>query len=323
MRRAKRGQSAKRPVWWAAGWLRGACAVAAWGAGWLGGAQPAAAQAPAEAAAQELLDDAEDTAGIGAGGAEAGAGAGAEGADAAQRGAGGAEAAGGIGAVDYRGEVAPGYARDALLDGPLDLSRASAALARPADGFAGASVGVGLTLYGGGVRSLLLPEESTLQRALRPAVSLELAYRMALPLEWALDFALGFGRTWSVPQDAWVHARDLLFQLKGRWYFYEQPALGLYGGVGGLAALFDVHEGTIKEAGFGPSGLLGAQWRADRHVLLSLEVVYAPIFNPLAYRFRDMTEKEREENPGYGRVRIAGEWSQTVLIQLGLRLVNL
>ena len=187
----------------------------------------------------------------------------------------------------------------------------------------GFTVGTHLGAYMGAVRSYLTTDLSTLEDTARANIGLGIGYRTASLIELGVDVDLGLGQTYEPEIDRPVFAFDLLTEPRILAHYYETDGFSAYAGVGLLSILFDLELEGINQAGAGPNLILGLQWRTDRHSLLYVEGSISAFYDWLAYRYRDPTESELEDDPTLGEIRIDGDWFTIFRLTVGYRLTAL
>lgn len=187
----------------------------------------------------------------------------------------------------------------------------------------GFTVGTHIGAYMGAVRSYLTTDLSTLEDTARANIGFGIGVRTWSLIELGVDLDLGLGQTYEPEVDDTVFAFDLLLEPRILAHYYETESFSAYAGIGLLSILFDLELAGINQAGAGPNFILGVQWRTDRHSLLYLEASACAFYDWLAYRYRDPTESELEEDPTLGEIRIDGDWFSIIRLTVGYRLTAL
>ncbi|MCA9560938.1 MAG: hypothetical protein H6704_30420 [Myxococcales bacterium] len=210
---------------------------------------------------------------------------------------------------------------DPLLDVPPQDRDPAERLSPPDPRNPGFRVSGHVGLYGGRVRSFLTSELSELQAtAPRGEVGFGFGYRTRSLIEIGLDLGLGLGQTWDNDNDLTVYAFDLLIEPRVLAHALEGEDWGLYGGVGGLAILFDLEPAGLNQAGMGPNLIAGVKRRLDAHSVLYLEGGYCYFYDALAYTYEDPSEAELAKNPTAQPERVDGDWYSIFRATLGYRL---
>lgn len=212
---------------------------------------------------------------------------------------------------------------DPVLDGVDPAPPSPSERYRPPDPRSpGFTVGGGVGLYLGAVRSHLTKEESGLEPGTRPGVAVSLGYRTRGPFELGLDTMLGLGLTYDPSIDDDVFAFDLLFEPRLLVHVLEADRWSLYAGAAGSAWLFDVEGGVINQGGVGPGGLAGLLRRFDRHSLVFVEAGATALYDFLAYRRTEPTPEERAADPAARPHREDGAWFVVGRVMVGYRLTG-
>lgn len=187
----------------------------------------------------------------------------------------------------------------------------------------GFTVGTHLGVYMGAVRSYLTSDLSTLESTARGNLGFGLGYRTRSLIELGIDVDLGLGQTFEPEIDDSVFAFDLLTEPRILAHYYETESFSAYAGVGLLSILFDLELAGLNQAGAGPNLIAGLQWRTDRHSLLYIEASACAFYDSLAYRYREPTESELEDDPNLGDIRVDGDWFGIFRLTIGYRLTAL
>jgi hypothetical protein len=217
------------------------------------------------------------------------------------------------GAVDLTN---PDY--DPLIDKRPEDARTP--YTKPKEQGSGFTVAGSAGIYYGRVNSYLTPDESRLLQGARPNIGFGLGYRTDSPIELALDFSLGLGRTFDVENPEGKFAFDILVEPRLFFHWYENWPWSMYSGVGGLAALFDAEASGVSQAGMGPTIVAGTILRSDGSSGVFLEGAASYFYDAFAYRF---TEGDSPMDGGLNqtaREKDEGEWFPIFRISLGYRL---
>ena len=207
-------------------------------------------------------------------------------------------------------------AYDPLLDPPREGEPSPSRLVLPKGGVPGMRVGTGAGVYLGHVEAFLTADISRLEQGVHPEVRFGLGRRLANPVEFGIDFAIGLGESHAPFDDGTQDAIDLLVEPRVFAHYYETPTWSAYGGLGGLLGVFDLSIGGVSQMGFGPLALLGMEFRSERYSALYLELSSTFFYDFYAYEPMVSATETGALVEGQDR----GAWYQIFRFCIGYRL---
>lgn len=195
-------------------------------------------------------------------------------------------------------------------------------------GASGFRVGSFVGVYFGSAASYLSPRISSLDVGTFPLFGLTLSLRFGSGstnkvlqmFELSFNTALGFGQTFEKGDydDALdIHIRPMLTA-----HLLESQTWGLAGSLGLNAIIFDTEEGEVSQFATGVYLAPRVTWKLSDFAQIYIEFAWSPIYDHLAYDFREPTEEELEENPQIIEIKEKGKWFNQYQVLGGLRLLG-
>ncbi|MHC4838735.1 MAG: hypothetical protein ACYTF3_11195 [Planctomycetota bacterium] len=210
---------------------------------------------------------------------------------------------------------------DPILDGAAPTSRGGGdRIEVPDPRSPGFTIGGGLAVYTGFVRSFLTTDQSRLETGTRPGVAIHLGYRTRSPFEIDILSMLGLGLTFDPDLNKYVFAFDLVLEPSLRYHLFEGERWSFYVGASGAAYLFDLEGDGLNQAGIGPAGVIGVHRRVDRHALVYLETSVVALHDFLAFETIEPSAEALAMDPTLEATRDEGAWYPVVRVSLGYRL---
>ena len=214
-----------------------------------------------------------------------------------------------------------------VLDAPpiIPKKERSVEWTKAASGFrVGSFAGVSF----GSAASYLSPRISSLDVGTFPLFGLSLSLRfganskssIAKMFELSFNTALGFGRTYE--KGDYDNALDVHIRPMLTAHLLEGQRWGLASSLGLNAIIFDTENGEVSQFATGLYLAPRITWKLSDLAQLYLEFAWSPIYDHLAYEFREPTEEELEENPQIIEIKEKGAWFNQYQVLGGLRLLG-
>ena len=195
-------------------------------------------------------------------------------------------------------------------------------------GASGFRVGTYLGVSFGSAASYLSPRISSLDLGTFPLFGLSLGVRLGADqtqgllrrFELGLNGALGFGRTFE--QGDYDNALDIHLRPSLTCHFAEGQRWATSASVSLNTIIFDSEDGEVSQIAVGPSFAPRLTWKMSDLSQLYVEFHWSPLYDFLAYSFRDPTEDELDENPEIIEIKEKGKWFNHYQAIIGLRLLG-
>ena len=226
-----------------------------------------------------------------------------------------------------RAEEAPPFDDDPILDvAPQPPSRER--VVQWTQGASGFRIGSFGGISTGSAASYLSPRISSLDRGTFPLFGLSLGYRLGSDqntgilrrFELDLSTALGFGRTFE--KGDYDDALDLHIRPGLSFYILEGQRWAMSANLTLNTIIFDLEGGEVSQIAIGPATGGRITWKLSDLSQLYLQLSWSPVYDILAYSFRDPTEEELEDNPEIKEIKVKGEWFNHYQLVIGMRLLG-
>ena len=195
-------------------------------------------------------------------------------------------------------------------------------------GASGFRIGSYLGVSFGSAASYLSPRISSLDIGTFPLFGLSLGVRLGADqvegllrrFELSVNGALGFGRTFE--KGDYDNALDIHFRPSVTCHFAEGQRWATSLSVSLNTIIFDSEDGEVSQIGIGPSVAPRLTWKMSDLSQIYVEFHWSPLYDFLAYSFREPTEDELEENPELVEIKLKGKWFNHYQTIVGLRLLG-
>lgn len=223
--------------------------------------------------------------------------------------------------------ASPPFDYNPLLDGrPLTPNRERSV--EWTRGASGLRIGTYAGISFGSAASYLSPRISSLDLGTFPLFGLSLGVRLGADqpesfkrrFELTLNTALGFGRTFE--RSEYDNALDVHLRPSLTFHISESQAWGLSASASLNLIVFDVEDGEVSQVGVGPAFAPRFTWKMSDLSQLYFELHWSPLYDVLAYSFREPTASELEDNPDIVEVKMSGQWFNHYQALFGLRLLG-
>ena len=196
------------------------------------------------------------------------------------------------------------------------------------EGASGFRVGSYLGVSFGSAASYLSPRISSLDLGTFPLCGLYLGYRLGSThaegwvkrFELGINSALGFGRTFEL--NNYDDALDVHIRPMVTYHFAEGESWVTSLGVGLNIIVFDLEDEEVSQIGIGPAFAPRLTWKMGDLSQVFFEFQWSPLYDFLAYSFREPTEDELMDNPEILEIKENGKWFNHYLGIVGLRLLG-
>ena len=195
-------------------------------------------------------------------------------------------------------------------------------------GASGFRVGTYFGVSFGSAASYLSPRISSLDLGTFPLFGLSLGVRLGADqnqgllrrFELGINGALGFGRTYE--KGDYDNALDIHLRPSITCHFAEGQRWATSASVSLNTIIFDSEDGEVSQIAVGPSFAPRLTWKMGDLSQVYVEFHWSPLYDFLAYSFRDPTEDELEENPEIIEIKEKGKWFNHYQAIIGLRLLG-